>query len=405
MALPSNFRKLWAASALSNLADGVRLTALPLLAATVTRDPGLVAGVVVANRLPWLLLALVGGAVADRVDRRWLMVSMQAIRLLLIGGLALAVAGGWHPLPLIYAVSFLIGVTEVLFDVSAQSIVPSIVGRDRLEEANGRLFATEIGANEFVGPPLGGTLFAAAHALPFASSAAVFGVAGLLVARLRGSFAPVRSASPTTVKHDIDEGLRWLINHRLIRTMAIMVGVSNMTFSATFSTFVLFALERLGMGEIAFGFLMASIALGSVLGSLMAHRTAKLLGLTVALIGSVLLMGIGLLGVGLTTSIPIIVALFVAMGVANMTWNVITVSLRQSLIPDHLLGRVNSVYRLLAWGTMPIGAGLGGLLASTLGLASPFLIGGVVNVVMGVLALPIVNTTEVARARAAVSGY
>lgn len=403
MVLPTNFRKLWAASALSNLADGVRLTALPLLAATVTRDPSLVAGVVLANRLPWLLLALVGGAVADRVDRRWLMASMQAIRLLLVGGLAIAVAGGWHPLPLIYAVSFLFGVTEVLFDVSAQSIVPSIVGRDRLEEANGRLFATEIGANEFVGPPLGGALFAAARALPFASSAVAFGAAGLLVARLRGSFVPVRAASPTTVRADIREGVTWLVKHRLIRTMAIMVGVSNMMFSATFSIFVLFALERLGVSEVGFGLLMASIALGSVLGSLIAHRIANLLGLTVALIGSVHVMGLGLFGVGLTRSIPIIVALFIGMGVANMTWNVITVSLRQSLIPDRLLGRVNSVYRLLAWGTMPIGAGIGGLLASTLGLESPFLIGGVVNVVMGVLALPIVNTAEIERARAAVA--
>jgi MFS family permease len=184
--------------------------------------------------------------------------------------------------------------------------------------------------------------------------------------------------------------------------MAIMVGVSNLMFSATFSIFVLFALERLGVGEVGFGLLMASNALGSVLGSLTAHRIAKLLGLTVALIGSVLVLGLGLFGVALTTSIPVIVALFVIMGLANMIWNVITVSLRQSLIPDRLLGRVNSVYRLLAWGTMPVGAGIGGLLASTLELASPFLIGGVVIVVMGVLAVPIVNSTEVKRARAAV---
>jgi MFS family permease len=186
MVLPPDFRKLWTASGFSNLADGVRLTALPLLAATVTRDPGLIAAVMLANRLPWLL-ALVGGAVADRVDRRRLMATMQAIRCALVGALALAVAGDWHSLPLIYAVSFLFGITEVLFDVAAQSIVPSIVGRDGLEEANGRLFATEIGANEFVGPPLGGVLFAAARALPFAASAASFGAAGWLVARLRGS--------------------------------------------------------------------------------------------------------------------------------------------------------------------------------------------------------------------------
>jgi MFS family permease len=182
--------------------------------------------------------------------------------------------------------------------------------------------------------------------------------------------------------------------------MAIMVGVMNMMLSANNAILVLFALERLGIGEVGFGLLLVPIALGSVFGSLVADRLRRSLGVGVTLIGSVVVMGSGLVGIGLTTSVTLVVALSLVMGAANMTWNVITVSLRQSLIPDHLLGRINSVYRLLAWGTMPIGAALGGLLASVLGLASPFLIGGVVFLVLAALTWPVVNSRAVEEARA-----
>jgi len=193
----------------------------------------------------------------------------------------------------------------------------------------------------------------------------------------------------------------WLVGHRLIRTMAIMVGVMNMMFSANNAILVLFALERLGIGEIGFGLLLVPVAIGSVIGSLLGDRFRRWLGVGVTLIGSVVVMGSGSLAIGLTTSVPLVVAFSLIIGVANMTWNVITVSLRQSLIPDHLLGRINSVYRLLAWGTMPIGAALGGFLASVFGLASPFLVGGVVFLTLAALTWPVVNSRTVEEARAA----
>jgi MFS family permease len=400
MSLGPAFRKLWIASAVSNLGDGARLTALPLLAATITREPELIAGVVLATRLPWLLLALLGGAVADRVDRRKLMATMQAVRCGLTALLTVAVMGDWAGLPLVYSVAFLLGVAEVLFDVAAVSILPAIVERDQLERANGRLLGVEIVANEFAGGPLGGALFALGRAAPFGLSVVTFGTAGLLVTRLHGSFAPARSSAPTTVWREIREGVTWLIGHRLIRTMAIMVGVMNMMLSANNAILVLFALERLRIGDVGFGLLLVPIALGSVIGSLVADRLRRLLGVGVTLIGSVVVMGIGLVGIGLTTSVTLVVVFSLVTGAANMTWNVITVSLRQSLIPDHLLGRINSVYRLLAWGTMPIGAALGGFLASALGLASPFLIGGVVFLILAALTWPMVNSRAVEEARA-----
>ena len=400
MSLGPDFRKLWTASTISNLGDGARVTALPLLVATVTRDPALVSGVVLATRLPWLLFALVGGAIADRVNRRRLMATMQTIRCALMTVLTIAVLGDASSLPLVYAIAFLLGVAEVLFDISAVSILPAIVERDRLEKANGRLLGAEIAANEFVGGPLGALLFASARSLPFGLSAFAFGAAGLLITRVGGSFEPVSTSSAGTVWRDIREGLSWLLHHRLIRTLAMMVGVMNMMWTASYSILVLFAFERLGVGEVGFGLLIVPVALGSVIGSLLADRIARPLGTAPTLIMSVVVMGLAQFGIGLTISVAAFVGLSFVIGVVNMTWNVITISLRQSIIPDHLLGRINSVYRLLAWGTMPIGAALGGFLASTFGLTSPFLVGGVVGVALAIAALPVINTRSLEHARA-----
>jgi MFS family permease len=399
MTLGPDFRKLWTASTISNLGDGARVTALPLLVATVTRDPGLVSGVVLATRLPWLLFALVGGAIADRVNRRRLMAIMQAIRCGLMAVLTIAVLGDASSLPLVYTIAFLLGAAEVLFDISAVSILPAIIERDRLEKANGRLLGAEIAANEFVGGPLGGLLFASSRFLPFGLSAFAFGAAGLLVARVGGSFDPVPTSSASSVWREIREGISWLLHHRLIRTLAIMVGVMNMMWTAAFSILVLFALERLGVGEVGFGLLIVPVALGSVIGSLLADRIVRPLGTAPTLVMSVAIMGLAQFGIGLTTSVAVFVAFTFTIGVANMTWNVITVSLRQALIPDHLLGRINSVYRLLAWGTMPVGAALGGFLGSTFGLAAPYLVGGVVAIALAILALPVINTRSIEHAR------
>jgi MFS family permease len=179
-----------------------------------------------------------------------------------------------------------------------------------------------------------------------------------------------------------------------------MVGVMNMMWTASYSILVLFALERLGVGEVGFGLLIVPVALGSVIGSLLADRIARPLGTAPTLIMSVVSMGLAQFGIGLTTSVAVFVALSFVIGVVNMTWNVITISLRQSLIPDHLLGRINSVYRLLAWGTMPVGAALGGFLASSFGLSSPYLVGGVVGAVLAVASLSVINTRSIEHARA-----
>lgn len=399
--LGPNYRKLWTASAISNIGDGVRFTALPLLGASITRDPGKVALIDLFSTLPWFLFALVAGALVDRWDKRLAMAISNGIRFLLMLALALATVWDNGSLIVLYVVGFLLGCAETIFDNSAQTIMPAIVRKDQLERANGRLYAAEIINNQFAGPPLGGFLFAFAAAAPFFVDSVSFLISALLIAALAGSFRSPRedASEPTTIRKDIAEGLRWLWNHRLIKTLAIALGVWNGVSMAGFAIFVLYALEILGLSEVGFGILLAASTAGSLLGSMLASRLSRMGGGT-TLIGSVLLGALSSAGIALTSDAIVVGLMMAIFGFVSVVWNVITVSLRQAIIPSHLLGRVNSVYRLLGWGSMPIGAAIGGLMGRSLGLRSPFWLQAGVLVVMAIAMLPLVNNRAIAAARA-----
>lgn len=400
--LGPNYLKMWTASAISNFGDGIRLTALPLLAASITRDPVLVAGVSFASGLPWLLFSLVSGAIADRVDRRLLMAWVQLVRFVIAGSLGVIAIVDWNTLPLVYALAFLLGTAETLFDNAAQAMMPALVPRARIEQANGRLFAAEITANEFAGPPAGGFLFTVGAGLPFIVDAATFGISGALVFALQGRFGAASRdpEAPSKIRHDIAEGLKWLWRHRLLRTLAAMVGIMNLFNSARIAILVLFTIEVLDLGPAGYGILVTGFAVGSIPGSLLGGRISKKLGPGPTLFLSVLAGAISFLGAGLTSNAIVVGVSFVIGGFGVMVWNVVTVSLRQMIIPNRLLSRVNSVYRLVAWGTMPLGAALGGVLADVFGLRAPFLVGAVVVLTLAFVTLPIVNNSTLAAARA-----
>jgi MFS family permease len=372
------FWQLWSASSLSNLADGLVKIALPLVAVTLTESPGLVAGVTLAVTLPWLVFALPAGALADRVDRRVAMVTANVVRAAAVAVLAVALVLGLESsaaaIWAVYLVALLLGTAETMYDTCAQSILPQVVSRDRLPRANGRLIAAELTANEFVGPPLGGLLVAAAMAAAFATPAALWAAAVGALLLLRGGYSVPR-AEPTTLRSDVAEGLHYLWRHRLLRTLATMTGLFNFATNATFAVFVLYAVgpdSAMGLTEVAYGLLFATLAAGSLVGALLADPIIRRLGRSQSLwLG--ILGGVGTVGVAALTTNPLVIAAaFLIGGLTNALWNVVAVSLRQRITPDRILGRINSSYRLVAWGTRPLGAAAGGLLGELLGLRAVF---------------------------------
>jgi len=280
-------------------------------------------------------------------------------------------------LPLMYAVFFMVGTAETLFDTASVSVLPAVVRKEDLAKANGRLYSAQILANNMAGPPLGGLLFASAAALPFLLDAGTFAAAAALAMMLRGSFrARIIGSSEeirdTTMRSEISEGLSWLWRHRFLRSLAFTIGVMNLTFGAVFAVWVLFAQERLGLGPIGYGLLAASIPVGGVLGGLVAERVSGMLGAGNTLKAGLLVEVVTHLVLASTTSIVIAATILALFGVHAIVWGTVSASLRQELIPDSLMGRVNSAYLLFDAGSAALGALLGGLLAGALGLTAPF---------------------------------
>jgi len=374
MSLGRNFHKALAASGFANLADGVFQVALALLAVKLTRSPLLIAGVTVAARIPWLLMSLVAGALADRLDRRQTMIRVNLVRTVLLGGLAAAVAADMATLAMLYAVALLLGIAETLFDTSAQSLLPAIVPRDQLTRANSRLYAVELVANVFIGPPLGGLLAAVALAAAFGLPAAAYLVGAGCLALIAGSFRPAHQGPPTRLRDEIAEGVRFLWGHPVLRPLAFMLGVGNMAYAAYGAVFVLFAVAPgpMRLSEAGFGTLTAAIGLGALAGTWLAAPAERRLGRVRTLAVSLVLSAVSLVAPATTANPLLVGASMAAGGVAVVLWNVVTVSLRQRITPDRLLGRLNAGYRLVGWGSMPLGALLGGVAAEVLGLRAAF---------------------------------
>jgi MFS family permease len=388
--LPHSFRLLWAATGVSNLGDGIRQAALPLAAVSITDDPRLIAGVAVAQRLPWLLLILPGGVLADRLDRRRLRVTLDIVRGVAMGGFAILAATGSLDIWLVYLLAIVLSSAESIVDSSSMALVPSLVSDAELERAASVLTSTELVTNDLVGPPLGGLLFAAAIAAPFATDSVSFFVAALLGMRIAGSFraAPRAGsrASASSVRQDIAEGVRWLWHRPMLRDLALIsTGLGTFVYVAN-AVLVLFAVRNLGLGDFGFGLFLIPGALGGVAGSIVAPHLRRY-RLRPVLVTAIAISGISYAAMAVQTHVvPAAVLLAVTVGGA-MVWNVLTLALRQRWIPDELLGRVGASYRLLVYVGMPLGAFAGGWLADALSVKAAIMIGG-----LGLVAMAIVTT-------------
>lgn len=368
-----NYRLLFSAAAVSSLGDGISLLALPWLATLITRDATLIALITAAGHLPWLIFALPAGVLVDRVDRRRIMLGTDIASCLLsfgIVGLALQGPALHGPaLPWIAALcgfTFLLGAAQVLHENAAQTALPALVAPADLEQANSQIWSVEEVMKSFAGPPLAGLLIAAAVPAPFAFDALSFALAAWAIWRLS---MPLRQALPARADflRDLREGIAWLRAHRPILQLALMLGALNFIGTMATTILVLFAQEILGLGAARYGLLLAAGALGGVLGGMIAPLVARRLGAHRTLMLSLLLMPLPYVTLWLAKSVALAAAALFVEVVAGMLWNVVTVSLRQRLIPDALLGRVNGLYRFLGWGVMPAGALTGGALVDWLG--------------------------------------
>jgi MFS family permease len=381
--LGASFWRLFTSSSASNLSDGILQAALPLLAATLTRDPVAVSILGALAFLPWLLFALPAGTLVDRMNRRTAMAGANTFRGVIVGVLAVSVVSGHASLPILYAVAFLLGCGETIYDSAARAMLPGVVTRGQLERGNSLLSTAESVGNIFLGAPVGAWLFAVAIAMPLWVNGTAYLLAALLALTVVGQFRPVREA-PTSVRHDMAEGLRWLANHRLLRRLMVATSFSAIVHSLVSGILVLYALQNLGLSERGFGLMLAAAGVGAIFGAMVSPYLTRLLGRTNAMGAAGVVSALGLLAMALWQQpIPGTLGFAVSAGAVS-TFNVQIMSVRQALVPEHLFGRVQGAYRTVLWGVIPVGTVAGGVIGAWLGLPAVFVISGIGGIVVGV---------------------
>ena len=380
-----SFRWLLGSSWISNLGDGIAIAAGPLLVASLTDDALLIAAAAFLQWLPPLLLGLYAGALSDRLDRRVIIGVVNVVRAAVLGVIAGTILTDTVSIAVVLGCLFLLGTAEVFADNASQTLLPLIVRRDDLALANARLQAGFITLNELAGPPLGAALFATGMALPFIGQAILVGAAAVLVSRIALTRTLRGPEQRTHIRHDIAEGLRWTRDHTAVRTLVLTIFIFNITFGAAWSILVLYALQRLALGEIGFGLLTTFMAAGGLLGTLSYGWITRHVSL-----GNLMRIGLIIetfthLGLAVTTTPAVAMAIFFVFGAHAFVWGTTSVTIRQRAVPVDLQGRVGSVNTVGVYGGLVIGAVIGGLLGRELGVTAPFwfaFIGSAVFVVL-----------------------
>ncbi|MEU8408880.1 MFS transporter [Micromonospora sp. NPDC048842] len=403
-----NFNALWAGAAITNLADGVVKLTLPLAALSMTDSPALVAGATLANTLPWLLFSLPAGALADRVDRRRLIMAMAAARALVLAVLVGAILVDVLPPAGLYAGALLLGTAEVFADTTRMSVVPMVIPRNRMESAFAKLTATETAANEFIGPPLGGLL--AAAGLAVALGAGGVGYAGALLAlavmtgHYRSSGHPGPAANAPGLRADIREGIRYVWQARILRSLLLVAGAASGCWAAWMAVIAVYAIAPgpMNLSHAEYGLLIGALGVGGVMGASAAPALTRRLGRRVVLAASMASFAVLLAAPAITSSPRLVAAATVLGGAGSGAWNVTYSSLRALVVPDEMMGRYSGVSRLTSWGSMPLGALVAGLTAELVSVRAVFWGGAGLCVLVLAVTLRTVTSPEfrLAQARA-----
>ena len=368
----TSFRWLLASSTASNIGDGLALSAGPLLVASQTSNAFLVAMAGVLQRLPWLLLGLYAGAIADRVDRRILVMASDGVRALVVGMLCVVLVTGHVSIAVVLVVMLLLGVAEVFADTTGQTLLPMLVTSTDLGIGNARFQASSLVSNQIVGPPLGAFLFAAGVVWPFAAQAVLVALAVVLVARITTPKGGVRDVEGTHVVSDIVEGVRWLMHHDAVRTLALVIVAFNVTWGAAWSVLVLYALDHLHMSEVGFALLTTAAAVGGLAGVLSFGWIERHVDFATVMRTCLLLEVVSHLAFALTTTGWVAMLIMVVFGAYAFVWTTVAQTVRQRATPRSLQGRVGSVYMVGVYGGLVLGQVLGGWIAQNWGLTAPF---------------------------------
>lgn len=369
--LGRDFRWLMSAAWTSNIGDGIALAASPLLIASMTSSPVLVASGAMLQFLPWLLFGLHAGAIADRVERRMLVMLAHGIRAVIVAALVVLLVTGTANIAIVLIVSFLYGTAEVFADTSTSTLLPMMVEPADLGVGNARLQAGFLVANQLAGPPLGAFLFAVGSFWPFLAQVLAVTVGLVLVSRIALQPVPPR-ADPTRVRHDIGQGLRWAWHTKPVRTLIVIILAFNVTWAAPWGILVLYATEHLGMGPVGFGALTTASAIGGLLGTLSFGWLERHISFATIMKVCLTLEVLMHLAFALTTSGVVALVIMFGFGAYAFVWGTISTTVRQRLVPHELQGRVGSVNMVGVFGGMVIGQALGGLIAQAWGLTAPW---------------------------------
>jgi predicted MFS family arabinose efflux permease len=366
------FRWLLASSWVSNLGDGLSLAAGPLLVASQTHDPFLVALAALLQWLPPLVFGLYAGALADRLNRKAIVVTVDLLRAVVLVLLTLSIATDMVSIALVLVSMFLLGTAEVFADNTSSTLMPMLVHRDDLATANARLTTGFITVNQLAGPPIGAALFAAGHAVPFLTQAVVVALGALLASRILLPPHGRARHERTHLRHDIAEAFRWVLHNAAVRTLVLTIFVFNITFGAAWSILVLYATQRLGMGAIGFGLLTTVSAIGGLAGTLSYGWITRRVSL-----GNIMRIGLVFetithLALALTTTPWVAMCIFFVFGAHAFIWGTTSITVRQRAVPTELQGRVGSVNLVGVYGGLVVGSGIGGLLAQHWGVTAPF---------------------------------
>ncbi len=370
------------------------VTAFPLLAALLTRDPVLIAGITISTRLPWLLFSIFTGAIADRSDRRKLMIGADLARMVIVGALGAAILLDVVTIWQLYVCAFLLGICETLHVNAAQAFIPAIVRQNQLLPANARFASAQIVSTQFIGPPLGVALFNATRSLPFIADAVTFAGSAGLIAAIPDEHAVDK---PTTrFRDDVLDGLRFLRDHKPLRRLTEILAFVNFFYFAAISLLVLYNDEILGGTDVTFTALSVGAAVGTVVSRFFIQRLVDRSGTTTTMVISMWLWAVATTVMAFTSNAPIAIASNVILGIGTGLWLSLNTTLRQQLTPSRMLGRMNAASRTVSWGIVPFGAAFGGLTARLLGLRGPFILSAASMVGCAIIGRRLLRPVDVA---------